>query len=181
MIILDMSPYDAILGFDWLQQHSPMTCDWAKKTLVFEQQGRQVTLQSLQQPSLELHSISAQEVFNSVKGNDVWAFVLVDHIPQDTIPATFPATQPPEVTHLLQSYQDVFNDPKKLPPQRSYDHAIPLLPGSIRVNARPYHYSLQHKSKIEKHVEELLSAGLIAHSHSPFASPVLLVKKKDGT
>jgi hypothetical protein len=27
MIILDKHPYDAILGFDWLQQHNPMTCD----------------------------------------------------------------------------------------------------------------------------------------------------------
>lgn len=24
MIVLDMHPYDAILGFDWLQKHSPM-------------------------------------------------------------------------------------------------------------------------------------------------------------
>ena len=59
MIMLGMSPYDAILGFDWLQQHSPMTCDWEKKTMVFEENGRQVTLKGLQQQPLELHSISA--------------------------------------------------------------------------------------------------------------------------
>ena len=27
MVVLDMHPYDAILGFDWLQAHSPMQCD----------------------------------------------------------------------------------------------------------------------------------------------------------
>jgi hypothetical protein len=27
MVALDMHPYDAILGFDWLQKHSPMQCD----------------------------------------------------------------------------------------------------------------------------------------------------------
>jgi protein associated with RNAse G/E len=51
---------------------------------------------------------------------------------------------------------------------------------AVPVNARPYHYSSQHKTKIENQVKQLLEVGLITHSHSPFASPVLLVKKKDG-
>jgi len=35
MVVLDMHPYDAILGFDWLQSNSPMQCDWQHKTLEF--------------------------------------------------------------------------------------------------------------------------------------------------
>jgi len=66
------------LGFDWLQQHSPMTCDWAKKTIAFEFHGKQVTLQGLTPPPLTVNAISAHKVFNLVKGNDIWAFVLVD-------------------------------------------------------------------------------------------------------
>jgi hypothetical protein len=27
LIVLDMQPYDAILGIDWIQAHSPMQCD----------------------------------------------------------------------------------------------------------------------------------------------------------
>jgi hypothetical protein len=78
----------------------------------------------------------------------------------------------------LLSYKDVFNDPQILPPARAYDHAIPLLPIATPINARPYHYSPMHKTEIEKHVQQLLQAGLIVHSHSPFASLVLLVKKR---
>jgi hypothetical protein len=33
IVMLDMHPYDAILGYNWLQNHSPMQCDWAHKTL----------------------------------------------------------------------------------------------------------------------------------------------------
>jgi hypothetical protein len=49
------------------------------------------------------------------------------------------------------------------------------------VNSRPYRYSPHHKTEIEKQVSELLVAGSIVPSVSPFASPVLLVQKKDGS
>jgi hypothetical protein len=55
------------------------------------------------------------------------------------------------------------------------------MPDVVPINPRPYHYSPQHKTKIENQVKHLLDHGLITHSHSPFASPVLLVKKKDGS
>jgi hypothetical protein len=62
-----------------------------------------------------------------------------------------------------------------------YDHYIPLLPGAVLVNFRPYRYSPFHKDEIERQVSALLEAGLITPSVSPFASTVLLVKKKGGS
>jgi hypothetical protein len=82
---------------------------------------------------------------------------------------------------VINEYTDLFQEPKQLPPSRVYDHAIPLQPDFMPINCRPCKYSPQHKTKIERQVKELLQAGLIAHSTSPFASPVLLVQKKDGT
>lgn len=49
------------------------------------------------------------------------------------------------------------------------------------VNSRPYRYSPLHKDEIERHVSEMLASGLIKVSTSPFASPVLLIQKKDGS
>lgn len=82
---------------------------------------------------------------------------------------------------LLQKFECLFQEPTKLPPARSYDHQIPLIPGAQPVNVRPYRYAPQQKSEIERQVQEMLQSGIIQHSSSPFASPVLLVKKKDGT
>lgn len=45
---------------------------------------------------------------------------------------------------------------------------------------RPYRYSPAQKDEIERQVQELLIHGVIKPSTSPFASPVLLVKNKNG-
>jgi hypothetical protein len=42
MIVLDLLPYDSILGYDWLEKNSPMECDWANKTLQFHHQGNDI-------------------------------------------------------------------------------------------------------------------------------------------
>lgn len=68
-----------------------------------------------------------------------------------------------------------------LPPKRAVDHQIPLVPGAEPVKVRPYRYSPIQKSEIEKQLKQMLSQGVIRPSASPFASPVLLVRKKDGT
>ncbi|GKC68033.1 transposon Tf2-12 polyprotein [Tanacetum coccineum] len=85
------------------------------------------------------------------------------------------------IQELLHQYDRVFQGPRGLPPIRSQDHQIPLLPNARPVNSRPYRQPYYQKSEIEKQVRELLHQGLIRPSHSPFASPVLLVKKSDGT
>jgi hypothetical protein len=58
---------------------------------------------------------------------------------------------------------------------------ITLLPGSRPVNLRPYRYNPEQKDEIENQIAEMLRQGIIRFSTSPFASPVLLVQKKDGT
>jgi hypothetical protein len=182
MIVLDMGPYDAILGYDWLRENSPMQFDWRKKTIQFSVDGKQVKLQGLPPQPLEATPISANKLYNSMKGNDTWAYVILstEPTPQPTLQPE-PHATPPHIKQLLATYQDVFQDPHTLPPPRSYDHAIPLIPGATLVNSRPYHYSPHHKTEIEAQVKQLLQSGFITHSHSPFAFPVLLVKKKDGT
>lgn len=88
---------------------------------------------------------------------------------------------PVQVQQIIHEFNHLFQQPTSLPPQRVFDHPISLLPGTTPVNCRPYRYSPQQKDEIEKQVEAMLKVGVIVPSLSPFASPVLLVKKKDGT
>lgn len=49
------------------------------------------------------------------------------------------------------------------------------------MKVRPYKYSPVQKDEIDKQLQDMLQNGIIRPSSSPFASPVLLVKKKDGS
>jgi hypothetical protein len=82
---------------------------------------------------------------------------------------------------LLTAYQHIFCDPRGLPPARRHDHKIPLKDESQAVNLRSYRYSGLQKDTLETLVAEMLEAGIVQPSNSPFASPVVLVKKKDQT
>lgn len=74
-----------------------------------------------------------------------------------------------------------FRNPIPCLPHRVLNHAIALVPNPVPVNARPYRYSPAQKDEIERQVSGMLAAGLISPSCSPFASPVILVKKKDNS
>lgn len=62
-----------------------------------------------------------------------------------------------------------------------FDHRIPLAAGSSPVNIRPYRYPVKQRDVIEKLIQDMIDQGIIQDSSSPFASPVVLVGKKDGT
>ena len=87
----------------------------------------------------------------------------------------------PEVQTLLDEFATVFKDSKGLPPSRGHEHQIVLKPGTQPICQRPYRYPYYQKSEIEAIVRDLLKSGSIRCSQSPFASPVLLVRKADGS
>lgn len=117
------------------------------------------------------------------KGNDIWAAAILAPVADNcSMQEQYLLNGiPMQVQQVIHDFDQLFQAPTSLPPQRSFDHAISLLPGTIPINCRPYRYSSQQKDEIEKQVEAMLKAGIIEPSLSPFASPVLLVRKKDGT
>ena len=75
----------------------------------------------------------------------------------------------------------MFDVPSALPPPRSHNHVIPLIHGANPVKVKSYRHPFSQKQQIEKMVQDMLQEGIIVPSNSPFSSPIILVKKKDGT
>jgi hypothetical protein len=82
---------------------------------------------------------------------------------------------------LLAAFTDVFTELHGLPPPRGRDHSIVLMLGSQPVAVRSYRYPAKHKGELEWQCTAMLDQGLIRRSSSVFSSPVLLVKKTDGS
>uniref|UniRef100_A0ACD5UKX4 Uncharacterized protein n=1 Tax=Avena sativa TaxID=4498 RepID=A0ACD5UKX4_AVESA len=176
MRVLDLGAYDAILGVDSLKKHSPMTTNWNKKYLSFPYNGQHVTLQGLQETkATSVREVTVEQVAKWSKGNDIWALPVVQV--DGSVHTSTKDIMPAQIQHLLEQFQVVFFEPVELPPARHYDHAITLKVDAAPVNTRPYRYSPAQKDEIERRVAEMLKAGVIVRSMSPFASPVLLVKR----
>ena len=86
-----------------------------------------------------------------------------------------------DLDKLTDDYGDVFFNEA-----RGLQEATGLLPMRIEtvgdpVYQRPYRAALTKRQVIEQEIDQMLADGVIEPSSSPWASPVTLVPKKDGT
>lgn len=87
---------------------------------------------------------------------------------------------PANISLILTEFDSVFNMPPGLPPIRNREHTIVLKEGSNLVGVRPYRYPQFQKDETEKLIKEMLMAGIIKPSTSPFSSVFYLLKRKMG-
>jgi hypothetical protein len=71
--------------------------------------------------------------------------------------------------------------PPGVPLDRGFEHIIELEAGAKPIITTPYRHPRKYRYEIDKAIMKLLDMGHIRPSSSPFASSVVLVKKKDGT
>ena len=83
---------------------------------------------------------------------------------------------------LLNEYSDCFAPNPKKPTLTSFgEHVTDTVPGSRPVKAKRFRMSPQQEEEVNRQGEQMVKDGIARPSNSPWASNVILVKKKDNT
>src|SRR6218665_4000891 len=84
-----------------------------------------------------------------------------------------------QLSSLLVQFKDVFDDK----PGRTtvVEHTIKLVPGARPVRQTPYRLHPEKQRAVNTEIASLLEQGFIEETNSPWAVPILVVPKPDGT
>ncbi|KAJ9511604.1 hypothetical protein QJQ45_007365 [Haematococcus lacustris] len=197
--------FDVLLGNDWLNEHEAVMSYQDKTLSLACDKGEPVVLpcppadksesgqSAVSNPaSFLVNALRAKPPLASAKvaarwlrkgGTGVLALITVDNSSTPD-PAPAELDLPPGVSQalnaLLDEYADVFAPITSLPPERPVGHAIPLVPDARPSVVPQYRMSQDEHAELKKQVQDLLAKGMIEPSSSPFAAPILFVKKKSG-
>ena len=159
--LLRLEGYEVILGAQWLRTLEMIELDFSKLLMRFQYGGNNVE--------------------RILKGSKHGAFIQFHAIAMGEKEKMANTFTDQNLIGLINSFQDLFKEPKGLPPSRVHDHCTPLVLEIGSISVMPYRYPHFQKTEIEQQVEEMLKFGIIRPSNNPYSSPVLLVKKSDGS
>lgn len=106
--------------------------------------------------------------------DDTWLGKINCFVGQETICCTSDPQIRQQVKELVDSYV----------PEKSKEAPIEMkiiLADDVPVAQRPRRLSIMENKEVDRQIGEWLQNGIIRHSFSEYASPLVLVKKKDGT
>ena len=87
-----------------------------------------------------------------------------------------------QLQDLLWEYRDLFQKPgQDLGHTDILNHDIKLVPDSKVFRSQPYRSNPKIREEISKQVQDMLHKGIISPSNSPYSSPVVMVRKPDGS
>lgn len=86
-----------------------------------------------------------------------------------------------QLHNLLQSYSEMFTSGNAVSQVTTGELTIRLKNPEKIVQRRPYRLAPAERDHVKKLIKDLKDNNIIRDSNSPFASPILLVRKKDGS
>ncbi|KAL6313607.1 hypothetical protein AAG906_006976 [Vitis piasezkii] len=153
LVLLNLQDFDVILGMDWLvSYHAPVDC--FGKRVTFSIPG-QLDFYSLIRKGCQGFLAYVVNEENDVKLEDIL---------------------------IVRNYLDVFPEHLPgLPPKREMEFTIDLALETTSISKTPYRMAPMELKELKIQLQELLDKGFIRPSVSPWGTPVLFIKKKNGS
>jgi len=96
--ILPLTCYDAILGREWLETHSPMQIEWKHKWLNFIHEGSIVKLSGINDDPVSGPEVTVNQLSAMTKSDAIWGVVEVYAVKPD---AEVTSEVPTTITQLV--------------------------------------------------------------------------------
>lgn len=180
MLVMPLCGNDVVLGIQWLIILGDIRWNFKLLKIEFTIGSKKVSLRGSQPGKFKvIGDVHMSRMLSQPKQLNMVTVTFVQTVLMGNV--TINSDTKEDMQQLLDKYSDLLVVPTSLPPHRDHDHRIILKEGVPPVNVRPYRYAVNQKDEIEKLITKMLDAGIIRPSVSPFSSPIVMIKKKDGS
>ncbi|GBG60523.1 hypothetical protein CBR_g5698 [Chara braunii] len=178
--ILD-TKFDMILGLSWLRSEDHPVNFYRRTVHVRDRNGVLVPCTvGPPHPSINCHVVSATSMRASIIRDNIEEMgVCFLHALPPHDASSMDSSSDPRITELLDAYDDVFEGPHGVVPDRPICHEIILEDGAVPPCGCIYRTSEEELSVLRAQLDDLLEKGWIRPSSSPYGAPVLFVRKKN--
>jgi len=119
VMLVSLGNWEMVLGVHWLSSLGPILWDFAKLRMEFQYEGQRVVLRGTQKSDMEW--TGGKRFQQSLcKSAQLFALQVQPVLPPSSLQTI--DTSIPEIQQLLREYEDIFAEPKGLPPHRALDH-----------------------------------------------------------
>ena len=150
VLALQLENYDLVLGVQWLVELGDIVWNFKELQMKFKRDGKDYMLQGnkgIQQPLLTIPGDKMDKVLVKTAQLSLlqcyelqWVRPLGDEYQEKEGKNCGDREVPGELQAVLEEFEDVFQEPTQLPPQRIHDHKIILVERAQPVNIKPYKY-----------------------------------------
>jgi hypothetical protein len=173
LAVAELGRSKLFIGHEWLAQHNP-SIDWTAGSVSMDRCPEQCDFPKMDELDPWNHEDELVRYIRGISKSNELASAAIKNKRETTFEEG--------ALDWLKPYQDIFSKEEfdKLPPRRSCDHAIELLPEFKASDCKIYPLTGDEEKSLDEFLEENLRSGRIRKSNSPMASPFFFVGKSDG-
>jgi hypothetical protein len=196
LLVADIPELDVVLAMDFLAQYDP-DIHFKKRLMHIRHKNKLLTIHAYDEahelpkcPELtselvEVCSIqSVSKDLMDLSGDDV--FLAIVQSVSDVSAMNGKGSEQPQVAAIIKEFSDILlaELPPGLPPERvavngtKIEHTIETDPHAIPPKSKPSLYTQEELAETQRQLQVLLEHQWITPSLSPYAAPVLFVRKK---